>query len=80
MIDRISRLQASVDKRRAKKQAGLEKIVAFAIKKRSITNNNVELLLHVSDATATRYLSDLVKAGRLKRTGERASATYQPQV
>lgn len=79
-VSPVVRLQASVEKKRAKKREGLEKIVVLAQKKRSITNNDVELLLHVTDATATWYLVELVKAGRLKRTGVRAGTTYQPQV
>lgn len=74
----ITRLQASVEKARAKKRERLEKIVALAMHKGSITNNDVELLVHVTDATATRYLLELVKAGRLKRIGIRAAAKYQP--
>ena len=71
----IARLQASVEKRRAKKREGLEKIIALAAHKGSIKNNDVELLLHVSDATATRYLEELVKVGRLERVG----AQHQPE-
>ncbi|KKS54986.1 MAG: hypothetical protein UV20_C0028G0009 [Candidatus Magasanikbacteria bacterium GW2011_GWA2_42_32] len=35
-----------------------------------ITNDEVEKLLHVSDATATRYLSALEKEGRIKQVGK----------
>lgn len=44
----------------ARKRERLEKIVVMAAQKRIITNNDVEKLLKVSDATATRYLSQLV--------------------
>jgi len=76
----LIRLQASVEKKRAKKREGLEKIVALAQHKGSIKNNDVELLLHVTDATATRYLSELVKAGRLQRIGKQKQPTYSPQM
>jgi len=39
-------------------------------KKEKITNDDVEKLLHCSDATARRYLNELVKQGKLKRVGE----------
>jgi len=34
-----------------------------------VTNDEVEKLLHISDATATRYLSVLVKEGKIKQIG-----------
>lgn len=61
-----------------KKRARLEKIVALAAQKRLITNNDVENLLKVSDATATNYLSELVKTGRLKRSGAPFHERYEP--
>ncbi len=45
--------------------------------KKSITNDQVEKLLHVSDATATRYLAQLVKDGKLKRIGKDGSSRYE---
>lgn len=36
---------------------------------RKITNDEVEKFLHVSDATASRYLSQLEKEGRIKQHG-----------
>ncbi|MFZ2887000.1 MAG: DeoR family transcriptional regulator [Minisyncoccia bacterium] len=76
----ITRLQVSVEKKRAKKRERLEKIAALATQKGSITNNSVQILLGVSDATATRYLVELVKAGHLKRISSRAGSRYEPQV
>ncbi len=52
-----------------RKQKKLTKIMALFLKKNHITNDEVEKLLHVSDATATRYLSQLEKQGKLKQTG-----------
>lgn len=34
-----------------------------------VTNNDIEKLLGVSDATATRYLSELEKEGRVEQIG-----------
>jgi DeoR/GlpR family transcriptional regulator of sugar metabolism len=56
----------------ARKQARLEKVVVLAAEKRVVTNDDVQKLLRVSDATATRYLNELVRQGRLKRSGVRA--------
>ena len=61
-----------------RKKAKLEKIMKLAGEKRSITNDQVQKLLCVSDATATRYLSALVRQGRLKRLGISSSTRYEP--
>lgn len=53
-----------IQKRREKK---LDKVMTLFLKKNAITNDDLEKLLHVSDATATRYLSELVKQGRIRR-------------
>ncbi len=59
------------------KQKKLGKIIQFAQKKKIITNDDVQKLLYVSDATATRYLVKLVQQGRLSRVGSPRDAKYQ---
>jgi len=59
------------------KQKKLDKIIQFAQKKQIITNDDVQKLLRVSDATATRYLVRLVGQGRLARAGNPRDAKYQ---
>jgi uncharacterized membrane protein len=57
-----------------RKQKKLVKIMTLFAKKSHITNDEVEKLLHVSDATATRYLSELEKRGIIKQTGKTGHA------
>ncbi len=52
-----------------RKRKKLDKIMALFLRQSKITNDEVEKLLHVSDATATRYLSQLEKEGRIKQDG-----------
>jgi hypothetical protein len=59
------------------KQKKLEKIMVLAQKKKIITNDDIQKLLYVSDATATRYLVKLVAQGRLGRAGNPRDAKYQ---
>jgi Fic family protein len=70
--------QTLLDKARAviqsRKQKKLEKIMGLFAKQTSITNDQVEKLLHVSDATATRYLSHLEKEGRITQSGKTGHA------
>lgn len=70
----LAKARVSIQDRKRKKR---DKIMLALNTKNKITNDEVEKLLHVSDATATRYLSALVKEGKLKqekRTG--AGVTY----
>lgn len=60
-----------------KKKQALEKIMTLFEKQEKITNDDVEKLLHCSDATARRYLNELIKQGKLKRIGKTGKAvTY----
>ena len=52
-----------------RKRKKLEKIMGMFLKQSSITNDEVEKLLHISDATATRYLEQLEKEGKIKQEG-----------
>ena len=53
-----------------RKRKKLDKILDAVTKHGSITNDQVEKLLRVSDATATRYLTQLEKEGKLKQEGK----------
>jgi len=60
-----------------KKAENLEKLKKYiAGTSENITNNSVEKLLGVSDATATRYLEELEKEGLIKQQGETGKYTY----
>jgi len=50
-----------------RKRKKLNRILDLFAKQTSITNDEVEKYLHVSDATATRYLSILEKEGKIKK-------------
>lgn len=60
------------------KRKKLDKILEFVTAKGSVTNDQVEKLQHVSDATATRYLTQLEKEGKLRQEGRTGkSVKYQ---
>lgn len=62
----------------SRKRAKLDKVMEAITKHGSITNDQVEKLLHVSDATATRYLSILEKEGKVQQVGKTGkSVKYQ---
>src|SRR3989338_7149475 len=56
------------------KRKKLDRIMNLFLKQSKITNDEVEKFLHVSDATATRYLSILEKEGKIKQNGKTGHA------
>ena len=69
--DLLVKARATIQDRKHKK---LEKILEALTVKGKITNDEVEKLLHVSDATATRYLSALEKEGKIQQVGKTGKA------
>ncbi len=65
--DLLVNARATIQQRKQKK---LEKILQLLTTKGKITNDEVEKLLHVADATATRYLSALEKEGKIQQVGK----------
>ena len=53
-----------------RKRKKLNKVMSLFLKHSKITNDEVEKFLHVSDATATRYLSILEKENKIKQVGK----------
>lgn len=59
------------------KNKKLDKIMELARQKGSVDNAEVEKLLRVSDSTASRYLNQLVKQNKLKRSGSPEKPKYE---
>ena len=67
----------TVSQERLAKRTGREnKILELLNQKTKITNNDVEKLLEVSDATATRYLDELEKSGKIKQIQSTGRGVY----
>lgn len=58
------------------KEKAKKKIIELLNEKNKITNNDVEKFLSVSDATATRYLDELEKEGKIKQVGKEGKFVY----
>lgn len=65
--DLLNKARVAIQDRKRKKR---DKIMLALTTKDKITNDEVEKLLHVSDATATRYLSALEKENKIKQVGK----------
>jgi predicted HTH transcriptional regulator len=59
-----------------RKQENKQKILDFLQTNGKIANNDIEKLLKVSDATATRYLSELEKDQKIRQIGTTGNAVY----
>ena len=59
------------------KERNKEKIMNMLKERGRITNQEVEELLNVSDATATRYLDELENNGKIIQEGNRHRAYYK---
>ena len=57
-----------------------DKIMQALNTKNKITNDEVEKLLHVSDATATRYLSALEKENKIKQVGKTGTGVVYSKI
>lgn len=62
----LVKARGSIQFRKRKK---LDRIMGLFAKQASITNDDAEKLLHISDATACRYLGILEKEGKVKQFG-----------
>lgn len=53
-----------------------EKILNFLNTKKQITNQDIQNLLKVSDATAERYLDEIEKEGTIKQVGNTGQSVH----
>lgn len=70
------RRQKANQARQTKREEHLMKIEKLIKEKKQINNQDVCDLLHVSQSTATNYLTDLVKRGTIKLNGKGKAITY----
>jgi len=63
-----------------RKRKKLDRVMTLFLKKSKITNDEVEKFLHVSDATATRYLSQLEKEGKIKQNGKNGKNVFYSKI
>lgn len=64
--------------KQARMRSRIDRLFQEITTKGKISNDEVEKLLHVSDATATRYLEVLEKEGKIKQVGKTGrGVTYQ---
>lgn len=77
---RKENLERANIKRQEKKREKINEILNLFSEKPEVTNDEVEKLLHVSDATATRYLEQLEKEGKIKQVGKTGKAVKYEKI
>src|SRR3989344_4312357 len=68
--------QHAVTRRITGQKGNLAKLREHVAAKETVTNDEVERLLGVSDATATRYLEELEQEGLLRQVGAEGSGVH----
>ena len=59
-----------VEKQAKEKEENKKRILGILKTQSPLTNNHIEQLLGISDATATRYLDELEKEGHIRQVGK----------
>jgi len=77
---RRENLKLANEKRQSKKREKINEILNLFSENQKITNDEVEKLLHVSDATATRYLETLEKEGKIRQVGKSGKYTHYEKI
>lgn len=67
---------AGVPPQTEEKEENIERVAVEARRQGRITNDEVEELLGVSDATATNYLQELEERGALRQVGDEGRHVY----
>jgi hypothetical protein len=67
---RQENLKLANEKRQSKKREKIDEILNLFAGRQTVTNDEVEKLLHISDATATRYLQILENENRIRQVGK----------
>ena len=80
VVKRKENLERANLKRQNRKRERINEILGLFAERQKITNDEVEKLLHVSDATATRYLETLEKEGKIKQVGKTGKYTNYEKI
>ena len=68
--------ESLIEKQAEEKRQNKEAILGILETRHPLTNNHVEQLLGISDATATRYLEELEKEGKIRQVGKTGKHVY----
>lgn len=75
-IGKVKRVIVYQNTQQKEKQENKNKIMDLLKQRGRVGNDEVQKLLNVSDATATRYLDELEKQNKIKQVGKRGRFVY----
>lgn len=65
-----------IERQAREKEENKQRILRILETQTPLTNNHIEQLLGISDATATRYLDELEKEGKIRQVGKTGKHVY----
>lgn len=68
--------ESLLEKQAREKEKNKQKIIEFFESRDKVANDDIENLLGISDATATRYLDELEKDGLIRQVGRTGRHVY----
>ena len=69
-----------IDRQTREKQEKKQKLIGMLQVQSKVSNSDVQKLLDVSDATATRYLDELEEEGLVRQVGEAGHQVYYEKI
>ena len=69
-----------IEKQAREKEENKRKILELFESRQRVANNDIETLLGVSDATATRYFDELEKEGLIRQVGKIGRHVYYEKI
>lgn len=80
LLRRNKKVRPLIEAQAEEKAKNKESILGILETQSSLTNNHIEQLLGISDATATRYLDELEKEGKVRQVGKTGRHVYYEKI
>lgn len=75
-IGMLGKVHGLIEKQSEEKEDNKRRILGILETQTPLTNNHIEQLLGISDATATRYLDELEKESKIRQVGKTGRHVY----
>jgi Fic family protein len=72
----MKKKESLMEKQAREKVANKEAILELLETQGSLTNNQIEKMLGIPESTATRYMDELEKEGKVKQVGDTGTGVY----
>lgn len=69
-----------MEERTKEKEEKKKRILEFFASRDKVSNDEIQTLLGVSDATATRYLDELEKEGKVRQVGKTGQSVFYEKI